>query len=175
MRRRARYPEVLKVPLWLLALVVTLGVLCACSPPKGRTQQTRTPANAIVLRGAGATFPLILYKQWFSTYQHDHPGTVITYKAVGSGEGIRRFIGRDTKDEERVDFGASDAAMSDTDMALVEGGALLLPVTAGSVVLAYNLPGIQGDWNLSEAAITGIFQGKIRTGTTLPSRGQTRG
>ena len=162
MRRRARYPEVLKVPLWLLALVVTLGVLCACSPPKGRTQQTRTPANAIVLRGAGATFPLILYKQWFSAYQHDHPGTVITYKAVGSGEGIRRFIGRDTKDEERVDFGASDAAMSDTDMALVEGGALLLPVTAGSVVLAYNLPGIQGDLKLSRAAYTGIFLGEIK-------------
>jgi ABC-type phosphate transport system substrate-binding protein len=59
--------------------VLTLGVLCACSPPKGRTQQAGTPANAIVLRGAGATFPLILYKQWFSTYQHDHPGTVVTY------------------------------------------------------------------------------------------------
>ena len=129
---------------------------------KEAAQQTGTPADAVVLRGAGATFPLILYKQWFSTYQHDHPGTVVTYEAVGSGEGIRRFIGRNTKEEEHVDFGASDAAMSDADMALVERGALLLPVTAGSVVLAYNLPGIQGDLKLSRAAYVGIFLGEIK-------------
>jgi phosphate transport system substrate-binding protein len=114
------------------------------------------------LRGAGATFPLILYKQWFSTYQHDHPGTRVTYEPVGSGEGIRRFVGRNTKEEERVDFGASDAAMTDADMALVDRGALLLPVTAGSVVLAYNLPGIQGDLKLSRAAYVGIFLGEIK-------------
>jgi phosphate transport system substrate-binding protein len=148
--------------LWLLALTLLLGVPAACSPPGGATQQAGPPAGATVLRGAGATFPLILYRQWFSTYQHDHPGTVVTYDAVGSGEGIRRFIGRNTKEEERVDFGASDAAMTDADMALVDRGALLLPVTAGSVVLAYNLPGIQGDLKLSRAAYVGIFLGEIK-------------
>ena len=161
-RRRARCPGVLRPAPWLLALVLLLGVPAACSPPGGSTQPTGTPADATVLRGAGATFPLILYRQWFSTYQHNHPGTVITYDAVGSGEGIRRFIGRNTKEEERVDFGASDAALSDADMALVDRGALLLPVTAGSVVLAYNLPGIQGDLKLSRAAYVGIFLGEIK-------------
>jgi phosphate transport system substrate-binding protein len=147
----------------LLALVLLLGAPAACSPPGGSTQQAGTPAGAALLRGAGATFPLILYRQWFSTYQHDHPGTVITYEGVGSGEGVRRFIGRNTKEEERVDFGASDAAMSDADMARVDRGALLLPVTAGGVVLAYNLPGIQGDLKLSRAAYVGIFLGEIKT------------
>ncbi len=162
MRRHARYPEVLRAALWLLALALTVGVLSACSAPKSSTEQAGTAADVIVLRGAGATFPLILYKQWFSTYQHDHPGIHVTYEAVGSGEGVRRFIGRNTKDKERVDFGASDAAMSDADMALVDRGALLLPVTAGSVVLAYNLPGIQGDLKLSRAAYAGIFLGEIK-------------
>ena len=162
MRCYARCPEVRIPTLWLLALVLLLGVPAACSPPGGSTRQAGTPADATLLRGAGATFPLILYRQWFSTYQHDHPDTVITYDAVGSGEGIRRFMGRNTKEEERVDFGASDAAMTDADMALVDRGALLLPVTAGSVVLAYNLPGIQGDLKLSRAAYVGIFLGEIK-------------
>ena len=162
MRHDARGSEVLRPAPWLLALVLLLGVPTACSPPGGSTQQAGTLADVTLLRGAGATFPLILYRQWFSTYQHDHPGTVITYDAVGSGEGIRRFVGRNTKEEERVDFGASDAAMTDADMALVERGALLLPVTAGSVVLAYNLPGIQGDLKLSRAAYVGIFLGEIK-------------
>ncbi len=162
MRRHARCPEVLMPALWLLALTLLLGVPTACSPPGGDTKQAEPPAGATVLRGAGATFPLILYRQWFSTYQHDHPDTVVAYEAVGSGEGIRRFIGRNTKEEERVDFGASDAAMSDADMALVDRGALLIPVTAGGVVLAYNLPGIQGHLKLSRAAYAGIFLGEIK-------------
>ncbi len=162
MRRDARCPEVRKPALWLLALTLLLAVPAACSPPGGSTQQAAAPADATVLRGAGATFPHILYKQWFSTYQHDHPGTHVTYEAVGSGEGIRRFIGRNTKEEERVDFGASDAAMSDADMTLVDRGALLLPVTAGGVVLAYNLPGLQGDLKLSRAACAGIFLGEVK-------------
>ena len=52
--------------------------------------------------------------------------------------------------------------MSDADMALVDRGALLLPVTAGGVVLAYNLPGFEGDLKLSRAAYAGIFLGEIK-------------
>jgi phosphate transport system substrate-binding protein len=59
-----------------------------------------------------------------------------------------------------VDFGASDAAMSDEEMSKVARGTVLIPVTAGSVVLAYNLPGIEG-LKLSRAALAGIFLGSI--------------
>jgi len=81
---------------------------------------------------------------------------------VGSGEGIRRFIGKHVAAEERVDFGASDAAMSDADIARSDDNALMIPVTAGCVVLAYNLPGFQGDLKLSRQAYSGIFLGEIK-------------
>src|SRR5262249_36974854 len=63
------------------------------------------PPGTVLLRGAGATFPYLLYDKWFRTYQQGHPSNVVAYQAVGSGEGVRRFIARGVKDEERVDFG----------------------------------------------------------------------
>lgn len=86
---------------------------------------------------------------------------MIKYSPVGSGEGIRRFVGKDVAAEERVDFGASDAAMSDTDIANAEDNALMIPITAGCVVLAYNLPGVS-DLKLSRKAYAGIFLGAIK-------------
>ena len=87
----------------------------------------------------------------------------IAYDAVGSGEGVRRFIGNGVKEEDRVDFGASDAAMTDEHMAQVSKGALLVPATAGSVVLAYNLPDFKGELKLSRDALAGIFLGRIKS------------
>src|SRR5262249_2762752 len=103
----------------------------------------------------------ILYEEWFRVYHADHPASIVAYDAVGSGEGVRRFVGLNVKDEERVDFGASDAAMSDEEMGRVPSGALLLPVTAGSVALAYNLPGLPTSLRLSRQALEGIFLGRI--------------
>jgi phosphate transport system substrate-binding protein len=94
-------------------------------------------------------------------YEQNHPQTSITYDAVGSGEGIRRFIGANVKDEERVDFGASDAAMTDEQIAQVANGAILLPMTGGCVTLSYNIPGFGGDLRLSRRAYAGIFLGQV--------------
>ena len=137
----------------------------ACSGGGGNGEGGRQPAkqaDSVVLRGAGSTFPAILYKEWFSAYRKAHPDTAVSYEPVGSGEGVRRFIGRNVKDEERVDFGASDAAMTDADMAAVDRGALLLPATAGGVVLAYNLPGFEGELKLSRDAYARIFLGEVK-------------
>jgi len=120
------------------------------------------PAGGILLRGAGATFPSLLYKKMFAEYHAAHPDAAISYDAVGSGEGIRRFIGKGVKEEEKVDFGASDAAMTDEQIAQVARGALLVPDAAGSVVLAYNLPQFHGELKLSRAACAGIFLGHIK-------------
>jgi phosphate transport system substrate-binding protein len=147
---------------FLLAVVVLLGGLHGCSSREGQEKKVKAPPGGILLRGAGATFPSLLYKRWFEVYQADHPKTVITYDGVGSGEGIRRFSGKNVKDEERVDFGASDAAMKDEDMGQVPNGLVLLPVTAGSVVLAYNLPDLEGDLKLSRQAYTALFLGEIK-------------
>jgi phosphate transport system substrate-binding protein len=114
-----------------------------------------------VIRGAGATFPSLLYKRWFTVYHDSHPDTYIKYAAVGSGEGIRRFIGSNVPEDEQVDFGASDAAMNDAQIAQANNNVVMVPATAGCVVLAYNLPGLGGDLKLSRKAYAGIFLGEI--------------
>ena len=144
----------------LLAATVVLG---GCSTSDRGTVEAKAPAGGVLLKGAGATFPSLLYQRWFTLYQDSHRGAAIAYDAVGSGEGIRRFTGTNVKPEEAVDFGASDAAMSDEQVAHVPAGVLLLPVTAGSVVLAYNLPGFNGDLRLSRKAVAGIFLGEIKS------------
>jgi len=129
-------------------------------PAAAETKQT-IPAGSTIIRGAGATFPSLLYKRWFSAYHDSHPNTFIQYAAVGSGEGIRRFMGQNVAPEDQVDFGASDAAMTDQQLAEVNNNALMVPATAGCVVLAYNLPGVSGDLKLSRQAYAGIFLGEI--------------
>jgi phosphate transport system substrate-binding protein len=143
----------------VIVLALT-AVLTGCSSPD-QVAEGKAPAGAVVVKGAGATLPFPLYKEWFAAYQSGHPGTVVTYDSVGSGEGIRRFLGKNVKPEERVDFGASDATMRDEEIA-PSNGVLLLPMTAGAVVLAYNLPNFEGDLKLSRNALAGIFLGEIR-------------
>ncbi|MGB5834194.1 MAG: phosphate ABC transporter substrate-binding protein PstS [Thiohalocapsa sp.] len=132
--------------------------LAACSE---RTEQAADSASAddaagkIQISGAGATFPQPLYERWIGAYSDTHPDVVFSYEGIGSGAGIKRFLAQD------VDFGASDAAMSDDDLAEVGNrGAVLVPMTAGMVVLAYNLPGFDG-LQLSREAVVGIFNGEI--------------
>jgi phosphate transport system substrate-binding protein len=172
MRPDARCPKrVPKSLCWFCVLGLLAGfAAAACSGGGGGGEgapqavpQPARQADLVILRGAGATFPAILYKEWFAVYQKAHPGTSVSYEAVGSGEGVRRFIGRNVKDEERVDFGASDAAMTDAEAAAVDRGALLLPATAGGVVLAYNIPGFEGELKLSRDAYARIFLGEIKT------------
>ena len=149
----------------LLAVACLAASFCGCSTNVEQRAEAKVqaPPGGVLLRGAGATFPSLLYKKWFAQYGAAHPDVAITYDAVGSGEGVRRFIGAAVQDSERVDFGASDAAMTDEQMAQVSKGVLLVPATAGSVVLAYNLPNFQGELKLSREAYTGIFLGRIKT------------
>jgi len=133
----------------------------------------------VSITGAGATFPEPLYKRWIETYEVAHPGVSISYEGVGSGEGIRRFLAQE------VDFGASDAAMSDADLERVgERGAILVPVTAGMVVLAYNVPGVGEGLRLPREVVGDLFAGNIdywddpriaaaNPGVSLPHRGIT--
>jgi len=108
----------------------------------------------VTLQGTGATFPAPLYQKWFREYNQLHPNVEINYQALGSGAGIKQF------QQGLVNFGASDAAMTDEEMAAVKPGVVLLPMTAGSIVLAYNLPDVTG-LKLSREAYAGIFLGKI--------------
>lgn len=113
------------------------------------------PSSAQQLSGAGATFPAPLYQRWSVEYNKQVPTIQVNYQSIGSGAGVKNFI------QEVVDFGASDAAMTDEEIARVPRGAVLIPATAGSVVLAFNLPGVT-DLKLTRAAMAGIFLGKIK-------------
>ena len=109
-----------------------------------------------MLRGAGATLPAPLYEKWIKSYREQHADVHISYDAVGSGEGQRRFIA------ESVDFGASDAALTDEQISRVAGGVRLVPATAGMIVLAYNLPRLAGPLRIPREVCVDIFAGRIK-------------
>jgi phosphate transport system substrate-binding protein len=111
--------------------------------------------GSVKLQGSGASFPAPLYTRWFQEYSKATPGVTIDYQAKGSGAGIKDFIAR------TVDFGASDAAMEPDEIAQVDVGVVLLPMTAGKVVLAYNLPGAPPEMKLSREAYAKILMGQI--------------
>src|ERR1043166_4913269 len=112
---------------------IALAVCCSGLACSDNAAKQRSAAGALQLRGAGATFPAPLYKKWLEEYQKQHPEVQLSYKAVGSGEGTKQFMAG------VVDFGASDAAMSDEEMGEVARGGQLLPTVAGSFFLAHNL------------------------------------
>src|SRR5262245_5516638 len=132
------WPRVIQLIIFATLLAILPG--CSRSDPEA---EIKTPAGGISLKGAGATFPSLLYKHWFSIYHDIHPNIAIKYAVVGICEGLRRFIGKNVAAEESVDFGASDAAMSDMEIERADHNALMIPVTAGCVVIAYNVPGVQ--------------------------------
>ena len=145
-----------------LAIVALLGTMLNCSSSDRRKPQSQVPEGHVLLKGAGSTLVSLLLKQWFIAYQNQYPDIEVAYDGVGSGEGIRRFIGKNVKQEDKVDFGASDAALDDHQIAQVSTGAVLLPVAAGGIVLAYNLPEFEGDLRLTRKAYTAIFLGEIK-------------
>ncbi|HEY9822874.1 MAG TPA: phosphate ABC transporter substrate-binding protein PstS [Candidatus Sericytochromatia bacterium] len=111
----------------------------------------------VQLVGAGASFPAPLYQRWFQDFNQKHPKVQINYQSVGSGAGVEQFT------KGTVDFGASDTAMKDDEIAKVgDKGVTLLPMTAGSIVLAYNLPEVTGEVKLPRQVYTDILLGKIK-------------
>jgi phosphate transport system substrate-binding protein len=112
-------------------------------------------AQEVKLIGSGASFPFPLYSAWFKDFSKKNSGVTVDYQAKGSGAGIQDFINH------TVDFAASDAAMTDEEIAKVPGGVVLLPVTAGEIVLAYNLPGSPKELKLPHDVYPDIFLGKI--------------
>ncbi|HRD87958.1 MAG: phosphate ABC transporter substrate-binding protein PstS [Candidatus Accumulibacter sp.] len=109
----------------------------------------------IRLIGSGASFPAPLYLAWFKDLGKKNPNLTVDYQSKGSGAGIQDFLNK------TVDFAASDSAMSKEDLAKVPEGVQLLPMTAGEIVLAYNLPGNPKGIRLPREVYSNIFLGKI--------------
>jgi phosphate transport system permease protein/phosphate transport system substrate-binding protein len=137
-------------------------------------KQIQSQSGQATLNGAGATFPFPLIDTWRVEYQKVKPGININYQSIGSGGGVKQFTAK------TVDFGASDAPLSDTERKAAPG-AVQIPETIGSVVAAYNIPGIPSKaLKFTGPVLADIFLGKItkwndpqiqalNPGKTLPS------
>lgn len=123
------------------------------------------------LTGAGATFPYPIYSKWFSVYASQ--GTQINYQAIGSGGGIQQLKNR------TVDFGASDAPLTNADLKSMPGQVLHIPTVAGAVAVVYN--GLPQGIKLNGSTLASIFLGQItrwndpkiaalNPGVSLPAR-----
>jgi phosphate transport system substrate-binding protein len=139
-----------------VALVVAAIVSCTAIAFSGSRSGKDPPPGGIALSGAGATFPAPLYKKWLEVYRTQHPQVLVSYDPIGSGDGVQQFIAG------TVDFGASDAAMTDAEMADVSRGVQLVPPVAGSIVLAYNLDDLGGPLKLTREVYVDIFLGHIK-------------
>src|SRR6266545_1785718 len=129
----------------------------------------------VTLNGAGATFPNIIYQNWMLTYNQAHPDVKLNYQSIGSGGGIRQFS------DGTVDFGGTDAPMTDSAIAAINGNVLHIPTVLGAVVAAYTLPNVSQPVKLTPDVLADIFLGKITNwndarlasinpGVTLPNQ-----
>jgi phosphate transport system substrate-binding protein len=132
-------------------------LLAACGG--GGAQPVQAPsaggkAGAVTLTGAGATFPYPLYSKWFDVYERQ-AGTRINYQSIGSGGGIQQITQR------TVDFGASDAPMTDEQLRAAPGPLLHIPTVLGAVVVTYNVPGVEPGLRLTPDVLADIFLGQV--------------
>ena len=127
--------------LCLLALVATLLVAAPV------TAQVKS------LNGAGATFPAPVYTKWAYQYNQE-TGVKVNYQAIGSGGGIAQIKAK------TVDFGGTDAFMSDEDLAELENDILHVPTCLGAGVVTYNVPD-SPTLNLTPDVVADIFLGKL--------------
>ncbi len=142
----------------LVALLALASWSCQTDSSKAAGDTSAATAKTISgadLTGAGATFPAPLYSKWIDTYAAKS-GVKINYQPIGSGGGIKQL------QEQTVDFGASDAPMSDAELAAAKGGPVMhIPMVGGVVAVAYNVPGLTQPIKLTPSLVADIFSGKI--------------
>jgi len=132
-------------------LVLAAGVLALCA--------IVVADNAMLINGAGATFPYPIYSKWFDVYHNKFPNIQFNYQSIGSGGGIKQVT------EGTVDFGASDGPMNDEQLKAYQDkhgfGILHFPTVLGAVIPTYNIAGVSTSLNFTPDALAGIYLGKI--------------
>ena len=146
----------------LLALISVSLAACKGDDPAGGGSLPGSKGGAVaasgevMLTGAGATFPYPLYTKWISEFTKTRKDVKINYQSIGSGGGIRQIT------ERTVDFGASDAPMSDEQLSKA-AGLLHIPTCLGAVAVTYNVEGLESGLKLTPEVLAGIFLGKIKS------------
>ena len=131
----------------------TISAYGQITPPSQLQQQQG--GQGIIINGAGATFPFPLIDTWRVEYQKVNPAININYQSIGSGGGVRQFT------EKTVDFGASDAPLTEEEVQALSSTPVHIPETIGSVVAAYNIAGIDKGLKLTGQILSDIFSGKV--------------
>src|SRR4051794_6663345 len=168
-----------KLALAGIAAALALG-LAACGGDDSSSSSSGSSGGGSsqlggTLNGAGATFPQPVYQEWAANFQKEY-GTTVNYQGIGSGGGIAQFTAG------TVDFGATDSAMKDEELAAAhkKGDPLHIPTVLGAVTVSYNVKGLDKGLKLDGSSIADIFLGKVKTwndpeiakqnsGMTLPS------
>jgi phosphate ABC transporter phosphate-binding protein len=138
----------------ILLIVLVAGIFLAAIMPTTMTLKVYAQGQ-ITINGAGATFPFPLIDTWRVDYKSIKPNVNINYQSIGSGGGVKQFI------EKTVDFGATDAPLTASEVQRAPG-AVHIPETIGSVVVAYNIPSVPNKGlKLTGPVLADIFLGKI--------------
>jgi phosphate transport system substrate-binding protein len=141
-----------------IPLLLTLAVVAAGATACGSSNKNHTgPTQGGTISGAGATFPQPVYDEWASRFK-DKSGTTVNYNAIGSGGGIAQFTAN------TVDFGATDAAMKDSEVTAAQknGTPVHVPTVFGAITVSYNVSGVKKGLKLDGSTIADIFLGKIK-------------
>ena len=141
-----------------LATIIIGGMALTSCNGSGNGNGTDSTASANsddnTIMGAGSSFDNPLFSKMFSEY-NKQTNLKVNYQSIGSGGGIQQLTNK------TVDFGASDAPLSDDQAAKLSGPAIHIPVTAGAVVISYNLPEVKDTLKLTPSVLADIFLGKI--------------
>ena len=115
------------------------GTTAASSATSGSAALAQPTFGAIAggsniqLTGAGSTFINPLLTTWADVFKQKVASNVsVNYQSIGSGGGIQQIT------QKTVDFGASDAPLTD-DQIKAAPGILHIPMVHGPVVVTYNL------------------------------------
>lgn len=135
----------------LLVVLFAAILLVSCNSSDKKSESKKS--KSVSITAAGATFPLPFYNLAFKNYTKK-TGILLTYGGIGSGGGIRSL-----KDKV-VDFGATDAFLNEKKEADMPAEIVHIPTCIGAVVIAYNLPEVEG-LKLSNQNLEDIFMDKI--------------
>lgn len=144
-----------RVQLAVLMLGMGSTFFISCGNNAGTaTGSDSAKSNEHTVLGAGSTFDYPLFSKLFSEYEKLN-GLKVNYQSIGSGGGILQLTNK------TIDFGASDAPLNEEQAQKIAVPALHIPVTAGAVVVSYNLPDFKDTLKLSPTVLAEIFLGKI--------------
>ena len=108
----------------------SLGLLTSCN----------SSSNTVALNGAGSTFVYPVMGRWIQDFHQSHSNVQINYQSIGSGGGIQQVKSG------TIDFGASDAPLSDQDMAQMTP-VIQIPESAGP-----DMRHLQSGWSAEASA-----------------------